>query len=141
MTAYTVPLTTYADTVVRVESELTDLVAIAELALEAVDIGSLCHQCASDVELGDDWECLEVDGQPNVSRLADGVYVATLTTHAGTAVDVETDQTDPAAIAELAMEELDIGSLCHQCASKVTLGDAWQPVLIDGVPTMTAHTA
>ncbi|WP_217231396.1 hypothetical protein [Streptomyces anulatus] len=140
MTAYTVPLTTYADTAVRVESTLTDLVAIAELALEAVDIGSLCHQCASDVELGDDWECLAVDGQPNVTRLADGVYVATLTTHAGTAVDIVTDHTTPAAIAEQAMEELNIGSLCHQCASTVTLGDTWQPVLIDGVPTMTAHT-
>ncbi|MEO3976987.1 hypothetical protein [Streptomyces sp. CAU 1734] len=140
MTAYTVPLTTHADTAVRVESELTDLVAIAELALEAVDIGELCQQCASDVDLGDDWECITADGRPNVTRLAEGTYVATLTTHAGAAVDIETNQTLPAAIAELAMDKLNIGSLCDQCASNVTLGDTWRPVLIDGVPTMTAHT-
>ncbi|WP_432158581.1 hypothetical protein [Streptomyces sp. bgisy153] len=140
MTAYTVPLTTYVDTLVRVETDLTDLDAIAARALELVDVGSLCHQCASDVELGDDWECITVDGKPNLTRLADGIYMVTLTTHAGTAVDIDTDITDPDAVAKVAMEELNIGSLCHQCASNVTLGDTWKPVLIDGVPTMTAHT-
>ncbi|MFF4933162.1 hypothetical protein ACFY2H_30380 [Streptomyces griseofuscus] len=139
MTAYTVPLTTYADTVVRVETDLTDLDAVVELALGLVDVGSLCNYCG-DIELGDEWECVTVGGEPNLTSLGGGVYMVTLTTHAGTAVDIETDLTNPGAIAERAVEECDTGSLCHQCASTVTLGDTWQPVLIDGVPTMTTHT-
>jgi hypothetical protein len=39
------------------------------------------------------------------------------------------------------MEELDIGSLCYRCAETVMLGDIWQPVLIDGIPTMTSHSS
>lgn len=139
MPAYTVPLTTYVDTLVPIETDLTDPDAVAELALELVDVGSLCQQCGA-VELGDDWKCIAVDGKPNLTRLRDGTYMVTLTTHAGTAVDIQTDLTDPKEIAAQAVEELDVGSLCHQCASTVTLGDTWQPVLVDGVPTMTAHT-
>jgi hypothetical protein len=53
--------------VVCVETNLTNLGAAAELALDMVDVGSLCNQCG-DTELGDD---------------------------CGTAVDIETDLTKP----------------------------------------------
>lgn len=139
MTTYTVPLTTYVDTAVRVETDPSDPDVIVELALELVDIGSLCHQCG-DVELGDDWECVDTGDGPNVTRLADGVYTVTLTGHANTAVDIATELTAPELIAALAQELLDLSELCSQCADKVTLGDVWKPVLIDGKPTMTRHT-
>lgn len=52
------------------------------------------------------------------------VGVATLT------VEVETEETDPARIAELARETVNV-SLCHQCAGdrndSLMLGEEWEP--------------
>ena len=68
MARYAVPLQTYASTVVYVETDETDPNKIASLAEEQVEVGSLCHQCASDVDLGDVWEVVEYDGKPEVYK-------------------------------------------------------------------------
>jgi hypothetical protein len=67
--------------VVCVETNLTNLGAAAELALDMVDVGSLCNQCG-DTELGDDWKCVTVDCKPNLPLPGDGAYLVTLTTPA-----------------------------------------------------------
>lgn len=51
--------------------------------------------------------------------------------YASTTVDVETDETDPAKIVDLAQEDTYV-SLCHQCASSVDVGDEWEPVTHEG---------
>lgn len=60
-------------------------------------------------------------------------YSVPLTSYANTAVYVDTDETDPELIAEMAQEQANTG-LCNQCASKVDLGDDWTPVLWNGKP-------
>ncbi|MFH0246189.1 hypothetical protein ACGRHY_28075 [Streptomyces sp. HK10] len=72
MAWYRVPVTTAAETVVVVETDATDPYEIAELATEQVDIDDLCHQCANDVTLGDDWRAVLVDGTPTMTRLDEG---------------------------------------------------------------------
>lgn len=70
-------------------------------------------------------------------------YRVPLTTWADIAVDVDVpdDVTDPNAIAELAMEQVNV-SLCHQCAGSrndsLTLGDEYSAVLTDGVAEITS---
>lgn len=68
MPRYSVPLQTWAGTVVYVETDSTDPEEIASLAEEQVEVGSLCHQCASDVDLGDVWEAVEFNGKPEVYK-------------------------------------------------------------------------
>lgn len=64
-------------------------------------------------------------------------YSVPMTSWASITVEVETDETDPQKIAELAQEEASI-SLCHQCAdsrnNSLDIGDEWEPVLVDGKP-------
>ena len=80
MARYSVPMTTWASTVVDVDvpDDITDPEQIAELALQqmAEEGGpSLCHQCASGrrgsggLELGDEWGAVQHDGKPEVTRL------------------------------------------------------------------------
>lgn len=68
MAKYMVPLTTWANTVVTVETDETDPNEIARLAEEQVDVGSLCHRCADDVDLGDVWEATEFKGEVQVYK-------------------------------------------------------------------------
>lgn len=59
MTRYTVPLTTWANIAVTVETDETDPEKIAGLAMEAAS-PSLCHQCSDSrndsLEIGGEWE-------------------------------------------------------------------------------------
>ncbi|OEV11332.1 hypothetical protein [Streptomyces nanshensis] len=68
-------------------------------------------------------------------------YVVPLTTAANIAVTVETDETDPEKIAELAIEQAEqaMPELCRQCSDTVELGDDYRPVRMndDSVPTVT----
>lgn len=59
-------------------------------------------------------------------------YAVPMQTYASTVVYVETDSTDPEEIVELAEDQLDVGSLCHQCSSEVEVGDVWEPVKFNG---------
>lgn len=58
-------------------------------------------------------------------------YSVPLAGFASIAVTVETDETDPEVIVELAREEAGV-SLCHQCAghtnNSLDIGDDWEPV-------------
>lgn len=65
MAKYSVPLTSWANTAITVETDETDLDAIVEIAQTEV-YRSLCHQCASHVDLGDDWSPVIVDGKPEI---------------------------------------------------------------------------
>jgi hypothetical protein len=60
-----------------------------------------------------------------------------LMTWANIAVTIDTDETDPEKIAELASENVK-AYLCTQCADSgndsLELGDDWQPVRTDGGP-------
>lgn len=72
MTTYHVPLTTWANISVTVETDETDPEAIAELAMEQAS-PYLCHQCAgsrnNSLEIGDEWETVRgEDGVPEVSK-------------------------------------------------------------------------
>lgn len=73
MAKYTVPLTSWANIAVTVETDETDPEKIAELAMEQAS-PYLCHQCSGDrndsLEIGDDWEPVraEADGLPNITK-------------------------------------------------------------------------
>jgi hypothetical protein len=71
MPKYVVPVTTWANASVTVETDETDPVVIARLAESAVH-ASLCHKCnGSDntyLEIGDEWTAAEHDGVPVVTR-------------------------------------------------------------------------
>lgn len=65
-------------------------------------------------------------------------YNVPLTGYADITVTVETDETDPEKIEELAQENINV-SLCHQCRGSksndsLELGDEWNPVLVNGKP-------
>lgn len=64
-------------------------------------------------------------------------YSVPLNSYANISVDVETDETDPEKIAELAQEKTRV-SVCHQCAgssnNSLEIGDEWSPTLQDGKP-------
>lgn len=65
-------------------------------------------------------------------------YTVPLTGYANISVTVETDETDPEKIVELAQAEGG-ASLCHQCGGRTNnsldLGDEWEPDRDkDGVP-------
>ncbi|WP_330479876.1 hypothetical protein OG301_39385 (plasmid) [Streptomyces platensis] len=62
-------------------------------------------------------------------------YNVPLTSWANISVTVETDETDPEKIAELAQEQAGV-SLCHQCAGKhgLDIGDEWSLVRDGEVP-------
>lgn len=71
-------------------------------------------------------------------------YTITLTTHAGTAIDFETDETDPERIAEVFWESNpDTPTLCHQCTGgarygqNLSLGDEWEIDRFDGQLSIT----
>lgn len=72
MATYKVPLTTWANAVVEVETDETDPEKIAELALEGIQ-ASLCHQCSSrdGLEIGDVWDPLRDNGKPEVYKVGD----------------------------------------------------------------------
>lgn len=66
-------------------------------------------------------------------------YTISLTTHAGTAIDFETDETDPEKIAEAFWDSNpDTPTLCHQCSGgqrygqNLELGDEWEINEFDG---------
>jgi hypothetical protein len=69
-------------------------------------------------------------------------YTVPLTGWANIAVTVETDETDPEEIAELAQMEAG-ASLCHHCSDSrndsLEIGDEWEPVISDetGKPEIT----
>lgn len=74
MTRYTVPLTSWANIAVTVETDETDPEKIAELAIEAAS-PTLCHQCGGSrndsLEIGDEWDAargLDGDGPPEVTK-------------------------------------------------------------------------
>jgi hypothetical protein len=62
-------------------------------------------------------------------------YMVPLTGVANIAVEVETEETDPEKIVELAQEQVS-ASVCYQCANRdsLNLGDEWDPVMWEGVP-------
>jgi len=69
-------------------------------------------------------------------------YTVPLMTWANIAVDVDApEDATPEQIAELAIEQHEGTSLCHQCAGTrnngLEIGDEWEPVLHDGVPEVT----
>ena len=74
MPKYSVPLTTWANITVTVETDETDPLKIAELALEEASV-SLCHSCGGDrnhgLEVGDAWEPTLTDGKPEVYESED----------------------------------------------------------------------
>jgi hypothetical protein len=70
MAKYRVPLSGYAGTTVDVETDETDPEKIARLAEEDAYV-SLCHQCASQADIGDEWTAVEHDGKPEIYRLED----------------------------------------------------------------------
>lgn len=70
MPKYTVPLTSWANISVTVETDETDPEKIVELALEEAGV-SLCHQCAghtnNSLDVGDEWHpSRDKDGTPEV---------------------------------------------------------------------------
>ncbi|MEU9259013.1 hypothetical protein AB0D68_11070 [Streptomyces sp. NPDC048212] len=67
MAKYTVPLWGYANTAVEVETDSTDLNEIAALA-ELQAHATLCHQCAHNVDLGDEWQPVMYEGKPEVYK-------------------------------------------------------------------------
>lgn len=69
---YRVPLTTWANTTVDVETDSTDADEISRLAEENAYV-SLCHQCADKVDVGDEWNAVETNGDPSehITRLED----------------------------------------------------------------------
>lgn len=69
---YRVPLTTWANTTVDVETDSTDSDEIARLAEESA-YASLCHRCAERLEVGDGWTAVETNGDPSehITRLED----------------------------------------------------------------------
>lgn len=64
MAVYRVPLTTWANTTVDVETDSTDADEIARVAEESAYV-SLCHQCATHLDVGDEWNAVETDGDPS----------------------------------------------------------------------------
>jgi hypothetical protein len=72
---YTVPLTTWANCAVTVETDSTDPNVIARLAEEQAE-PSLCHQCADtandSLEIGDEWTAVESEGVSEIHRLDGG---------------------------------------------------------------------
>ena len=74
--SYNVPLTTWANITVTVETDETDPEKIAELAMGQAGV-SLCHQCGGSrndgLEVGDDWDVSRMtpDSPPEVYRLDD----------------------------------------------------------------------
>jgi hypothetical protein len=75
MPKYTVPLTSWANIAVTVETDETDPEKIAELAIEQAS-PYLCHQCSGErndsLEIGDDWEPVRhgADGPPSMTKEA-----------------------------------------------------------------------
>ncbi|MFD6541198.1 hypothetical protein [Streptomyces goshikiensis] len=129
MPRFTIPLTTHANITVDVLTDASDPAAIAALALDAVEETELCQQCATEIDLDPaDWAVGANDVDFRVTRLGEGRWRVTLTTHANTAVDLETDTAtpDPAALALQALEALDLRSPCHQCERLITIGDTWR---------------
>lgn len=72
MPKYIVPLTTYANCAVEVETDSEDPVEIAKLAEEQVDV-SLCNHCSgggnSGLEIGDVWDAVEYEGEIQYTRI------------------------------------------------------------------------
>lgn len=79
MARYSVPMSTWASTVVEVDvpDDVTDPQQIADLALEQMaEKGgpTLCHQCAGSrngggLDIGDEWEAVQNNGQPEITRI------------------------------------------------------------------------
>lgn len=71
MAVYRVPLTTWANTTVDVETDSTDADEIARMAEESARMPeesahvSLCHQCANHLDVGDEWNAVKTDGDPS----------------------------------------------------------------------------
>ena len=70
------------------------------------------------------------------------IYFQTI---ASTSIEVEVpdEVTDPEEIAELAEEQADFPTLCHQCtggtrfqSQNLELGDEWEPLREDGKPVV-----
>lgn len=60
MAKYRIPMTTYVNTSVEVETDETDPEKIVEAAYEQANFPSICAQCSGwgndqELELGDDW--------------------------------------------------------------------------------------
>ena len=58
MPKYIVPLTTWANASITIETDETDLETVARMAEEKIH-ASLCHQCSNEgnsyLEIGDEW--------------------------------------------------------------------------------------
>lgn len=75
MAKYIVPLTSWANIAVTVETGETDPEKIAELAIEAAS-PTLCHQCSDSrndsLEIGDQWDpTYGDDGKPEITKESD----------------------------------------------------------------------
>lgn len=72
MARYNVPLTTWANATVTVETDETDPEKIAQLAQEQVAV-SLCHQCADSrndgLDIGDEWSAVLTEGKPEICQV------------------------------------------------------------------------
>ena len=74
MPKYTVPLTTWANIAVEVETDETDPKKIAQLAQEQAGVSLCCH-CAGNhgLEIGDEWDAVHDNktGSPEVYQTSD----------------------------------------------------------------------
>jgi hypothetical protein len=72
MATYRVPLTSWANASVEVETDETDPVEIAKLAEEQVHV-SLCHRCSGrdGLEIGDVWDAVMDGDKPEVYKISD----------------------------------------------------------------------
>lgn len=72
MPRYVVPLTTYANCAVEVETDSEDPAEITRLAEEQVYV-RLCNHCSSSgnesLEVGDEWAAVEYDGEHQFTRI------------------------------------------------------------------------
>ena len=71
---YSVPLTTWANVTVDVETDSTDPAEIVQEA-EQSNRASLCNRCSgrenSFLEIGDEWTASEHEGKPLITRMED----------------------------------------------------------------------
>jgi hypothetical protein len=72
MAVYKVPLTTWANATVEVETNETDPEKIVELALDNMQ-ASLCHQCSGrdSLEIGDVWDAVLDGDKPEIYKVSD----------------------------------------------------------------------
>lgn len=79
MAKYRIPMTTYANTSIEVETDETDPEKIIQAAYEQAEFPTICAQCSgwgrdTELEIGDDWETVPKshdDSTPIVEKISD----------------------------------------------------------------------